>query len=192
MEMTIISEQEKEKLRQSFLKKRNSMDTHEIKNYSRKICDRIIHSTLYQKSQKIFTFVSFGTEVDTTPLIIHALSNHKMVAVPKVFSKTRKMIFSRITDLNELGKGHFGILEPPSSLLREETSDEKTLFIVPGLIFDIEKYRIGYGGGYYDIYFKKNLSSAITIGVAYDFQVISKIPRESHDISLDWIVTEKR
>ncbi|NLL70548.1 MAG: 5-formyltetrahydrofolate cyclo-ligase [Epulopiscium sp.] len=172
--------------------RRNSMSPEEIQCYSHQICNKIIESPRYKKAKKIFVFVSTGTEINTIPLILHGLALGKIIAVPKVFPKEKKMIFSRIKNLGELKKGHFGILEPSIQWMREENSDIQTLFIIPGLVFDLQKYRIGYGGGYYDTYLETKRHSAMTIGVAYDFQVIPKLPREPHDVALDWIITEKR
>lgn len=169
------------------------MLTKEMIDYkSQQICKYIIDSSWYQQANKIFTFVSMGTEVNTRSIIIDGLNKDKTIAVPKVYPKQKKMIFSRIQDFDDLEIGHFGVLEPSTSSIWKEESDESTIFIVPGLIFDLQKYRIGYGGGYYDRYLSTIVRPIATIGIGYDFQVVPMLPKSPHDVALDWIVTEKR
>ena len=79
--------------------------------------------------------------------------------------------------------GNFDIPEPTGELTEIQT------VIVPGSVFDLLGFRIGYGGGYYDKYLKPH---HLKIGVCFDFQVIEKLPIESHDVQLDMLITEKR
>ena len=108
--------------------------------------------------------------------------------------KTETMFFKEWKPGDELIKGPFGTLEP----LRNKKSILPQILVVPMLSFDKEMYRLGYGGGYYDKsinflknYFKKQKKFFITIGLAYSIQEEKKIPRENHDMRLDFIITEK-
>ncbi|MFR8600866.1 MAG: 5-formyltetrahydrofolate cyclo-ligase, partial [Clostridioides difficile] len=64
--------------------------------------------------------------------------------------------------------------------------------IVPAVAYDIHCYRLGYGGGFYDRFLENLRKDAITIGIAFDFQIFDSIPKETHDAQLDYIVTETR
>ena len=109
-------------------------------------------------------------------------------------TKTDTMFFKEWKPGDELIKGPFGNLEPS----RNKKSILPQILVVPMLSFDKELYRLGYGGGYYDKsinflknYFKKQQKFFITIGLAYSIQEEKKIPREDHDMRLDFIITEK-
>ena len=114
--------------------------------------------------------------------------------MPAIDAKTDTMFFKEWKPGDELIKGPFGNLEP----LRNKKSILPQILVVPMLSFDKELYRLGYGGGYYDKsinflknYFKKQKKFFITIGLAYSIQEEKKIPRENHDMRLDFIITEK-
>jgi len=103
------------------------------------------------------------------------------------------MFFKKWKPNDKLVKGPLGSLEP----LRKQKSILPQIIVVPMLLFDRELYRLGYGGGYFDKsinilknYFKKEGKFFITIGLAYSMQEEKKIPREKHDMRLDFIVTE--
>ncbi|WP_058485042.1 5-formyltetrahydrofolate cyclo-ligase [Defluviitalea phaphyphila] len=181
---------EKQRLRKLFLERRNKMLKEEVQEKSKKIYNNVISSSVYKKAKSIFIYVSMGNEVDTKDIINKALKDGKIVAVPKVYSKRKEMIFSKITSLDELELGHFNVLEPKNESINPLTSDEYTIIIVPGIVFDKNNNRIGYGGGYYDRYLSSVKTSLKIIGVCYDFQIIDKIPVDYYDISLDSIITD--
>ena len=81
--------------------------------------------------------------------------------------------------------------------LKKQKSILPQILVVPMLSFDRELYRLGYGGGYYDKsinilkkHFQNEKIFFITIGLAYSIQEEKKIPREKHDMRLDYIITE--
>ena len=103
------------------------------------------------------------------------------------------MFFKKWEPSDELIKGPLGNLEP----LKKQKTILPQIVVVPMLSFDRELYRLGYGGGYYDKsikilknYFKNEKKIFITIGLAYSIQENEKIPRENHDMNLDYIITE--
>ena len=130
-------------------------------------------------------FVSFNSEVHTHDMIKTALKS-KTVVVPKVSHNEIEQ--SLIIDFDNLIAGKFGILEPIE--IMKIAYKNIDLVLVPGIVFDKEGHRIGYGFGYYDKFLRK-VPKAIKIGLAFDFQVIDKIPKEMHDVPVDVIVTEE-
>jgi len=90
-----------------------------------------------------------------------------------------------------MNRTKLGVMEPNISIDEQVFPDEKTMFIVPGSMFDENKNRCGYGGGYYDTYTEEKKVNN-TIGVCYDFQVTKEIPTEEFDRKLSKIITEKR
>ncbi len=117
-----------------------------------------------------------------------------VMSMPVVDIKKKSMLFRKWSPKDELTIGPLGNLEP--------THEKEIIFpqimIVPMLMFDREFFRLGYGGGYYDKtiiklkkHFQKQNFFFITVGLAYSALEINKLPREKHDMNLDYIVTEK-
>ena len=99
------------------------------------------------------------------------------------------MIFRNYTSDSSLVPNSYGILEP----LRNAEEVVPSIIIVPLVAFSLFGYRLGYGGGYYDRYIKKNLDdkNLIKIGLGFSFQKYDELPNENHDQKLNWILTEK-
>ena len=176
----------KNQLKESILKKRNSLPKDEIIEKSKQIEKNLLNLEYYNKSKTIMFFVSFNNEVNTHELLKKALKD-KTVVIPKV--SHHEIEPSVIISLDNLvPSGKFEILEPIETMKIAYKNID--LILVPGIVFDKEGHRIGYGSGYYDKFLHK-VPKAIKIGLAFDFQVIDKIPREHHDVPVDLIVTEK-
>lgn len=179
---------DKTELRKSLKKERNSLPK-EIKNeFDMRIFQEIINSKVYEESQRVFIYVSYNSEVDTIPLIKYSLEKGKRVCVPRVLDKEGNMESLYIDSLGELREGMYGILEPVST--KKASPIDIELVITPGLAFDKEGGRIGYGKGYYDRYLKLS-NNAIKMGVCYDFQVVPSLPTTKEDIKMDMIISEK-
>ena len=176
----------KNQLKESILEKRNSLSEEEILVKSSQIKNNLFNLSQYKKSKTIMFFVSFKNEVDTHEMVKEALRN-KTIVVPKVAH--HEIEPSVIIDFDNLITGKFGVLEPIETMnIANKNID---LILVPGIVFDENGHRIGYGSGFYDKFLAK-VPKAIKIGLAFDFQVVDKIPREMHDVLVDMIVTEKR
>jgi len=177
----------KNQLKELTLSKRNSLSKEEILEKSHKIQNNLFSLKQFKKSKTIMFFVSINSEVNTHFIIKDALKS-KIAVVPKVVH--HEIEPSLIIDFDNLvPSGKFGILEPIEAMKTAYKNID--LVLVPGIVFDKEGHRIGYGFGYYDKFLKK-VPKAIKIGLAFDFQVIDKIPREMHDVPVDVIVTEER
>ena len=177
----------KSQLKESILEKRNSLSKEEITEKSSKIKNNLFNLDHYKKSKTMMSFVSFNSEVNTHDIIKNALKD-KTVVVPKVAH--HEIEPSVIIDFDNLvPSGRFGILEPIETM--KIAYKNIGLVLVPGIVFDKDGHRIGYGFGHYDRFLAK-VPKAIKIGLCFDFQVVDKIPREMHDVPVDMIVTEKR
>ncbi|CAM3665213.1 5-formyltetrahydrofolate cyclo-ligase [Erysipelothrix urinaevulpis] len=133
----------------------------------------------------IALFASFNHEVNLWP-VIEGLWKQKKIYLPRVNGKT--MDFYRVQSREDLRESSFGILEPKEycEIVCKTCID---IIVVPMLAFDLNLYRIGYGGGYYDRFLKDY--NGYALGIAYSFQAIDYIPIESHDVKCDNIMTEK-
>ena len=132
-------------------------------------------------------------EISPFDFINYLNKRNIILSLPVINTKNKSMIFKKWDPQDQLIQGPFGILEPSKT----QISILPQIIVVPMLSFDRELYRLGYGGGYYDKsisilknYFKREKKFFITIGLAYSIQEEKKLPREKHDMRLDYIITE--
>ncbi|MBU3128087.1 5-formyltetrahydrofolate cyclo-ligase [Clostridium tagluense] len=183
----------KDNLRKNMLKERKSMKTETVSAFSHIIMDTIIKLPEFSNCKNIMLYLSFNNEVDTYALAKWCLDNGKKVIVPYCIKETREIIPFEINNLTkDLTKSSFGIMEPKHDILKKANTCDIDLIIVPGVVFDKHCNRIGFGAGYYDRFLPKRVKNTPTIGIAFDYQVISKIPTGTYDVPLDFIITEKR
>ncbi len=177
-------------MREGIKKKRDLMSLQEVEGKSSAIAKKLMATEEYQKATAVLFYAAKGNEARTEMLIRKALGEGKLVLLPITNTAAKELEISEIKDYDsDLKKGAFGIMEPKG----KTDADEKLIdaVIVPGVAFDREGHRLGHGHGYYDKLLHK-MTKAAKIGLAYDFQVIEKLPRESHDHPMDVIVTESR
>ncbi|WP_167511384.1 5-formyltetrahydrofolate cyclo-ligase [Pseudobutyrivibrio xylanivorans] len=144
------------------------------------------------KGASIFLcFYPFGSEVNLIPFYDKLLKENKSLYFPVSNIDNHKLTFYRITDLNkDFTRGTFGIMEPNLSLSQLEAFDN-IIAITPGLIFDENCNRCGYGAGFYDRFFTKH-TNIKKIGIAFHQQVIDNLETKEWDVPLDYIVTDNR
>lgn len=153
------------------------------------ICHRVCAIPAYTSAHCIHCYMSIESEVDTTPLITHALAEHKQVVVPIVRGKN--LVHSVLTSLarENLVYDTWGIPHPRQVRLVQACTWD--VIIVPVLAFDRTGYRLGYGKGFYDRMLASCGGSSIpSIGVAFAAQEVAAVPHNAYDVPLDWIVTE--
>lgn len=142
----------------------------------------------YQRNNVLLVYVSTAIEVDTYRIIEQALSDDKIVAVPRCVPGTRNMEFYRIHTMDDLKPGAFGVLEPepnPDNLMPEDTPG---LCLVPAFSYDWNGFRLGYGKGYYDR-FLSNFQGQI-VGLCYSDCVQRSLPHGRYDRPVELLVTE--
>ena len=143
----------------------------------------------YKNCKTLFVFVSTPIEVDTFAIIDRAFSDGKTVAVPKCRDKNGQMDFYYIESRDSLKAGAFSIMEPDEEKCEKVTELSEGLCIVPGLCFDLQGYRIGFGKGYYDRFL--NVFGGTTVGLCYSRCIEKELPKGIFDKSVDIIITEK-
>ena len=187
-------ETNKKILRQTMRELRNQLSEENVLFKSQKIFEQIVISSIYQKSKYIFSYMSFRNEVDTTWFHHKVLEDGKVLLLPKVITKER-MEFYTIRNLSHLNKSSLGILEPNDRCELfpiEKNYIRDALMILPGLAYDLNGGRLGYGGGYYDRYIEKLNGEIILCGAAFECQCIEHVPCQRHDARMNIIVTEDR
>jgi 5-formyltetrahydrofolate cyclo-ligase len=176
----------KNKLRAEKLLERLNHHPDEKNKKDEVIIKTITSSNTFKKSKNILFYLPIHGEVDLVKLFEENHMNKKFV-LPRIVGKS-KMHLHYITDLSETKTGKFNIKEPLGHL-KEAPPKEIDLILVPGIVFAKDGHRIGYGKGFYDRLLKN--TSAVKIGIAYEFQIIENIPAEPHDTPMDFIATEK-
>jgi 5-formyltetrahydrofolate cyclo-ligase len=144
----------------------------------------------FKRAKVVMFYVSTDGEVDTALMIDKTLKMGKKVAVPLILKKEKKLIASLILDrTKELRPGPYGILQPIASSLRPTPLKDIDLVIVPGIAFDKKGNRLGRGKGYYDRFLSEIPKGIPLIGLAFDFQLVDRLPHLAHDLPLDKVIT---
>jgi len=177
----------KNEIRETVLEKRNNVERDEVIKKGNLVKEKLFSLEEFKKAKTIMCFVSYGKEIFTHHLIIDSFKD-KTVVVPKV--KDFEIIPCIIRNFGELNPGHYRILEPEKE---ERIDTEKIdLVLIPGIAFDNNFNRIGFGKGFYDRFLKTLNKDTLKIGLCMDFQIIDNIPASLHDVKVDMIVTEER
>ncbi len=182
----------KERLRRRILQLRSQQGPEEIATKSARIVESALGLSEYQDSRILACYVSKGSEVQTKPLIHEALSWGKKVLVPIVEQNSRTLQFSEIQTLDELVPGTFGIPEPKLEHRRLTGLEAAEIVFVPGIAWDLYGYRVGWGHGYFDAALKRLPDRSVSIGLAFDLQLVEKVPGAQFDLPVDMLVTESR
>ena len=180
----------KQEVRKKLLMLRKNLSKNEVLEKSEKIKYRLFKMSEFTQASTILFYVSYDNEVYTHEMIKESIANKKKVVVPFTDIANKRIVPSKLDNWDDLKPGAYNILEPKKEKVQEISVDELDLIIVPGVGFDRQGNRIGHGKGYYDKLLRN--FKALTIGLAFEFQVVENIPNEKHDISIDMIVTEKR
>lgn len=191
-----MEENNKSLLRKSVIEQRSSLSEAELEDKSRHIINTVKELEQFTAGNMIMCYVDFRNEVRTAGFIRECLLMGKRIAVPVVQrlpDKERSIIASEILDIDkDLEKGAYGILEPSKCKIREISPDIIDFVIVPGVVFDEAKNRIGYGAGYYDRFLPLVRNSCLKAGIAFELQIRPSIPAGRYDVPLDMIITEDR
>lgn len=179
-------------MRNKFMNKRENLSKEEVEFKSKKIVNKFLETDFYNNSKKIFVYVSYKNEIETHNLIKKMLKDNKTVYVPVPDPKTKEMEAVLIDKFNDLTEGAYGILEPvnPKSKIDPSFLD---LIIVPGLVFSLKGFRIGYGGGFYDRFLARAQTNELTpikISFVYKEFLIDEIPVDQYDLPVDFLITE--
>lgn len=174
---------DKKELRAQIRAKKRAMTTAQVEACSEKLAERFRAHPLYKAAKSIYGYMPYNQEVRTVPMLEQALRDGKKVAVPKCYGDEMKFIY--LDDLTKVAKGYAGIPEPIAD--EPVAHDETALVLMPGLVFDPQGHRIGYGGGFYDKFLSREPNHP-TMALCYDFQMLPHLDTEAHDIPVDTVL----
>lgn len=153
------------------------------------IKERLFKERDFRNARCVMWYVSTEEEVDTRRMIEETLRMGKRVCVPVVLKGSRKMVVSEIKESGILHKGCYGIYQPKDSSVDPVPLEEIDLVVVPGVAFDRGNMRLGRGHGYYDRFLSDLPEDVTTIGLAFDVQLVEKLPQDSHDVPVSRTIT---
>lgn len=149
---------------------------------SKIIVDKVLNHPKYKEASVIACYCALKDEVNLDGVIFNALSKGMIVLVPKVDGN--QMHFYEIKNMNDLEIQSFGIREPKHDLIFDKNKID--LFLVPGVSFDVNGNRMGFGKGYYDRYLS-NLD-VYKIGICFEEQISESIPTDKYDVKMNEII----
>ena len=174
---------DKKELRRSIRERKRAMTEEEIVSRSEKLAEAFLASDAYKNAKTIYGYLPYNQEVRTVPMLEQALRDGKRVAVPKCYGSEMRFIF--MEDLSKVEKGYANIPEPIAD--GPIADDETALVLMPGMAFDPQGHRIGYGGGFYDKFLSAEPGHP-TLALCYEFQMLPHLETEEHDIPVDYVL----
>lgn len=174
---------EKSEIRVMIRTKKRAMTEAQIERTSQELGKLFRQTKLYQQAKTIYGYLPYNQEVRTTAMLQQAIKDGKRVAVPKVFGDHMKFIY--LEDFSQVAPGYAKIPEPIAD--GPVADDPRALVLMPGLAFDAQGHRIGYGGGFYDKFLADEPNHP-TLALCYGFQMVEHLQTERFDIPVDQVV----
>jgi 5-formyltetrahydrofolate cyclo-ligase len=178
--------QAKRALRRAVLAERDALPADERSAGSEAIAERFLELPEVADARTVMAFWSFGSEVDTAPLIASLRSRGATVALPRIEGSEAVPVVA--TTGAAMTESSFGTMEPAEGRVLDVA--ELDLVVVPGVAFDRTCDRVGYGGGYYDRLLGMRREGAAAIAVAFALQIVERVPTGAIDRRIDGVVTE--
>ncbi len=181
---------EKDELRETYLARRGDMDASVKAQRDESICRYAAGLVSFKYAQFVLLYAETGNEIAITPLARLAWESGKTVAFPRCDKATHTMKYHIVSSLEELSVDSYGIREPsPDAPLYDPARETgSAVCFVPGLLYDKQGFRLGYGKGFYDRYLSE--FSGSKIGVIYSDYIVPTVPRGRYDVSCDILLTE--
>lgn len=173
----------KKELRKAIREQKRAMTEAQILEKSKALGELFLNSGEYRAARSIYGYLPYNQEVRTVGMLEQALRDGKRVAVPKCFGDEMRFIW--MEDLSRVEKGYAGIPEPIAD--GPVAEDKTALVLMPGMAFDLQGHRIGYGGGFYDKFLAQEPDHP-TVALCYDFQVLAHLETEEFDIPVDKVI----
>ena len=175
---------DKRALRREIAAQKRALSPAQIEAASADLTAQLLAHPLFRAARSLYAYLSYNQEVRTIPIMRQAQADGKRVAVPKVYGDTMKFLW--LDDLNAVAPGAYNIPEPIAD--EPEADDETALVLMPGLAFDPEGHRCGYGGGFYDKFLAAHPNHP-TIALCYGFQMFDHLDVDAHDIPVDAVLS---
>jgi len=174
----------KQEIRAQVRSQKRAMTEEQIAAASARLGEKFRASEAYKQASSIYFYLPYNQEVRTEPMILAALAEGKRIAVPKCYGDEMKFLW--IESMEGIEPGYCNIPEP---VFDEPVADDATaLVLMPGLAFDPQGHRIGYGGGFYDKFLEAEPDHP-TVALCYGFQMFDHLEVDAHDIPVDTVIS---
>ena len=181
---------EKKILRRILAGCRGELPAYRAEQLSSLVQHNLIEAPDYATATSVVLYAPQNNEVATDRIFTDAIASGRRTFYPSIVAQSKGLNLVRVEDLAQLQPGTHGILEPTGSEIARYADLERALICVPGVAFGLAGARLGRGGGYYDRLLAALPPQTITVGLAYSFQVLDRLPESPHDRRLGLIVTE--
>jgi 5-formyltetrahydrofolate cyclo-ligase len=186
-----MTELEKKRIRKEMIGRLREQAPELRKKRSGAIREQLLACEAFTSSKTVMIYVSMPEEVETIKLIRTALAGGKRVSIPYLETENSEIKASELISINDLEKGPYGIYQPRKASVETVPLKEIDLVIVPAVAFDQSNMRLGRGKGYYDRFLsRQEVSSARTIGLAFSFQMVDRLPSAPHDRPVTRVITD--
>ena len=178
----------KRKLRNQYKQYRLTLPADVKADYDKRICDALMKMVSFKHSETILMYAPLAGEIDIMPIAERALEMGKKVAFPRCVEDPRNLDFKYVSSTDELRSGSYSIAEPTEEM-KSVTDLSRSICIIPGIVFDKEGYRVGYGKGYYDRFLAAY--DGTKFGLVYSECILDMVPRGHFDRHVDILISEK-
>ena len=183
----------KVELRKAIIARRSALGLPARQTANRVISKQVLALGGFGDARTVMAYMSFAAEFSTSEIVLATLDRDKVLVLPKINGAKRKLDLFQVTDLDaDLIAGTWGILEPNPERCERISPEEIDFVLVPGVAFDADCNRLGYGGGYYDRLLEDLGPFAAFVAAAFALQIVDRVPVEQHDIALNVVVTENQ
>lgn len=181
----------KDEVRAKYKENRRALAPEERASRDAKICEYARGLVSFRFAEYVLMYAATPDEIDIYDIARAALAKSKKVAFPRCTPETHTMKYHIISSLDELAPDNYGIPEPPPTapIYDPEGDTGSAICFVPGLVYDRDGYRLGYGKGFYDRFLSSFAGSSI--GIVYSDFILPEVPRGRYDMKVDILLTEK-
>lgn len=184
-------EKQKSSLRKRILALRRAQSSRDIEKKSDNIKGELFTFSTFDEAETILFYLAVKDEVQTEKMIEESLRKDKRVVVPFIDWQRKEILPSEIKDLaKDVKIGILKIPQPKKNFYSPFSPASIDLVIIPGVVFDRKGNRLGFGGGFYDRFLGKLSDTTKLVGLAFELQLVDNVPSQSHDVAVDYLITE--
>ena len=184
-------EENRDVLRRAAMSRRRSLSPANCRSWSEAIQTRALELRQYLDARSVALYSAVQNEVETEAILEDALRAGKHVFFPK-FNRRDGAEFAQVTSKDELASGRFGIAEPAGTNALALVDGACAIVFIPGVLFDNRGHRLGRGGGWYDRALAQFGNRGFFVGLAYEVQIVDRLPEQSWDQRVHYVITENR